>query len=262
MSYKTLRGALAVLAALGASAASASPSSTTSPPRVNVPEPADPPMLQSVVVPVPAAAPPPPAPPRSGKERAAVPTGNPGGWATADDYPPSALRDDMQGTTGFRLTVGIDGRVSACSITQSSGSPDLDAATCRLVTQRATFTPALDRKGKPAQGSYSNRIRWVLPEPAEPLQPFSRTESFILETNGKASNCLASIDGKPLELEDEKNPCGKGVIMAPYTGADGKPVRRLVSYTIRITITDPDTAPATGAPGEVPPVPPKKRSKP
>jgi len=61
------------------------------------------------------------------------------------------------------VTVGTDGRVVDCTITSSSGSPDLDAATCTNVTRRARFKPALEN-GQPVQATYSNRIRWVIPE--------------------------------------------------------------------------------------------------
>ena len=66
--------------------------------------------------------------------------------------------------TGFRLTVGTDGRVSECSVTSSSGSSTLDAATCKLITRRARFTPAKDADGNPVTDTYSNRIRWQIPE--------------------------------------------------------------------------------------------------
>jgi protein TonB len=79
------------------------------------------------------------------------------------DYPASAIRAEQQGTTGFRLTVGTDGRVTGCDVTSSSGSPALDQATCRIMRSRARFTPARDDHGNPTTDSVSSRIRWVLP---------------------------------------------------------------------------------------------------
>jgi protein TonB len=79
------------------------------------------------------------------------------------DYPASAQRNEEQGTTGFRLTVGPDGRVSNCAITSSSGSSALDQATCRIMRSRARFTPARDNMGNPTNDTVSHRIRWVLP---------------------------------------------------------------------------------------------------
>jgi len=120
-----------------------------------------PPMPPAVIVPPPA--PPAPPPPRF-TPKSAVPKGNPGSWATPDDYPPRALREEREGVTGFSVTVGTDGRVTGCSVTRSSGSPDLDDAACKLITRRARFTPATNGEGQPITGSYSNSVRWTIPK--------------------------------------------------------------------------------------------------
>lgn len=125
-----------------------------------------PPKIETVATPPPPApivlAPPPAAPPAA-PATPAQPRGNPGSWATTNDYPSRALREERSGTTGFRVTVGADGRVVDCQITSSSGHADLDQATCQNVTRRARFKPAT-QDGQPVQGTYSNRVRWVIPE--------------------------------------------------------------------------------------------------
>lgn len=119
-----------------------------------------PPTPQIVIAPpAPAPAPPPAAPPK-----AAVPRGNPASWATANDYPSRALREEREGTTGFRVSVTPDGRVGDCQVTSSSGHSDLDEATCANITRRARFTPAKDGSGNAVTGTYSSRIRWVIPK--------------------------------------------------------------------------------------------------
>lgn len=151
------------------------------PPKQNTPPPpivappvkvdlAPPPVIETVQTPPPPAPPPPvfvapaaPPPPRF-TPKGAQPKGNPANWATSNDYPSRALREEREGTTGFRVSVGTDGKVIDCSITSSSGSPDLDAATCDNVRRRARFTPATDGDGNPTNGSYTNRIRWVIPK--------------------------------------------------------------------------------------------------
>jgi TonB family protein len=147
-------------------------------------------------------APPPPAVRQKGKARHAVPLNNPGYWATTDDYPISALRNAESGTTGFRLTIAKDGRVSQCQITSSSGSAALDEATCRLVTLRAKFTPALNAKGKPVEDAYSNRIHWVIPkDTALPdFEPFTRDIEVDLDPQGRVEACriLASKGGSAM----------------------------------------------------------------
>ena len=40
------------------------------------------------------------------------------------------------------FTVGVNGRVARCTVTRSSGVPELDALTCRLVEQRFVYRPA------------------------------------------------------------------------------------------------------------------------
>jgi TonB family protein len=96
--------------------------------------------------------------------RATIPVTNPGSWVSTDDYPSSALREEREGTSGFSLAVGADGRVLSCSITASSGSADLDAATCANITKRARFYPATDKKGRPILASYANRVTWRIPQ--------------------------------------------------------------------------------------------------
>lgn len=125
---------------------------------VITPPPAPPPIVLAPPAPVPA-----PPPPPKGPTVTAQPKSNPASWATDADYPSRALRANEQGTTGFRVTIGPDGRVTDCQVTSSSGSQELDQTTCTLVTRRARFKPAM-MDGQPTSGSYSNRIRWVVPK--------------------------------------------------------------------------------------------------
>ena len=112
--------------------------------------------------PAPPAPPPPPPAPRvsqAAKARGSLP-----GLFSTDDYPQDAIRNEQQGTTAVRLTIDGNGRVSACSVTSSSGSSSLDNATCRIIRARARYTPAKDQNGQPISDSDTARIRWVLPE--------------------------------------------------------------------------------------------------
>jgi TonB family protein len=106
------------------------------------------------------------APPRESVERGQpmIPATNPGSWATNDDYPAAAMRDEREGTSEFLLTIAPDGLPQRCEITTSSGHTDLDATTCRLLMERARFRPGRDEKGIPAGGTYFNRIRWQIPD--------------------------------------------------------------------------------------------------
>ena len=99
------------------------------------------------------------------------------GLFSSDDYPNDALRRGDEGTVGVRLTIGTDGHASRCVVTASSHSPSLDAATCRILTERADFAPALDRRGKPTIDHYGQRITWQIPESSSSSAPSSSSAS-------------------------------------------------------------------------------------
>lgn len=92
------------------------------------------------------------------------PRGNPNDWLSADDYPSGAQREGAEGTTGFRLEVDGNGKVTGCQVTSSSGNAELDAQTCKLLPRRARFTPAKDAAGNGIPQVYSSRTRWVVPK--------------------------------------------------------------------------------------------------
>lgn len=103
-------------------------------------------------------------PPKARKVEPARARANLASYVSDEDYPTSAVRNEEQGTTRFRLGVSADGRVTECTVTRSSGSSALDSATCKLMKQRAKFTPARDSDGHLTSDSVTSAIRWVLPE--------------------------------------------------------------------------------------------------
>lgn len=143
------------------------------PPPINI-APAPPP-VQTVITPPPAppvvittaappAPPPPPAaPPGPSKARGVSPKGQ-AGWAARiqSNYPTKAAREEREGRVGVRVGIGPDGKVTSCSVTSSSGSPDLDAAACDGMTRYARYNPALDDAGNPIAGSTSTAIVYKL----------------------------------------------------------------------------------------------------
>lgn len=102
--------------------------------------------------------------PRLDQAAPARASGSLAGLVSVDDYPSAALLAEEQGTTGFELKIGVDGRVTECVVTSSSGSSALDAATCRIMSSRARFTPARDSSGNPVSDSVQSRITWRLGE--------------------------------------------------------------------------------------------------
>jgi periplasmic protein TonB len=152
------------------------------PPKENLPPPpvvSPPPIVQTqtVVVPTvttqatpppvfvptpepPRPAPPPPPPPPPAIASKAVPRG---GSGAIDDsaYPPSAIRNEEQGTTIATFTIGADGRISSCSAKGASTS--LDQETCRQI-QRWRYKPAMGSDGNPIAETRTQRVTWRLPK--------------------------------------------------------------------------------------------------
>jgi len=130
-----------------------------------------PPPIQTVITPPPPApvipiarpAPPPPSPPPPSRARGVSPDGL-ARWSARiqEQYPPRAVRDEIEGRVGVRVTVGANGRVEACSVSSSSGSSILDEAACAGMRNYARFNPALNDAGDPTTGSYSTTIVYQL----------------------------------------------------------------------------------------------------
>lgn len=78
------------------------------------------------------------------------------------DYPPGASREQIGGIVIARLTIGVEGQVTRCIVTDSSGNAELDGTTCRLIERRFRFEPARDRNGKPVVSDFGWRQAWWL----------------------------------------------------------------------------------------------------
>lgn len=104
----------------------------------------------------------PPAPPIRALSQPARAEANLATYVRNNDYPAQALGRGEEGTTGFRLTVDQSGRATDCVVTSSSGSASIDHVTCRIMIERARFTPAIDLDGAPTEDHVSARITWSL----------------------------------------------------------------------------------------------------
>jgi periplasmic protein TonB len=67
------------------------------------------------------------------------------------DYPRAAKRARLEGKVRVHFTVAPTGRATGCRIVRSSGHPELDTTTCRLIEHRFRFDPARDARGRPVQ---------------------------------------------------------------------------------------------------------------
>lgn len=84
--------------------------------------------------------------------------------SAAVDYPKKALKEGREGKTSVTLAIGVDGRAQDCVVTQSSGSDDLDAETCKMLVTRGRWKPSLDANGTPIESRYSTTMTWKIPQ--------------------------------------------------------------------------------------------------
>ena len=84
-----------------------------------------------------------------------------GNTISEDDYPDASRRAEEQGVTRVGYTIDPTGKVSACSVIQSSGSARLDDATCKIIIRRFRFNPAT-RDGQPVSENKTQPVRWQL----------------------------------------------------------------------------------------------------
>jgi protein TonB len=52
--------------------------------------------------------------------------------------------------------------VTGCEIARSSGFPDLDTTTCRLIVERFRFKPSRDPAGRPVPATIVQNHSWVI----------------------------------------------------------------------------------------------------
>jgi protein TonB len=60
------------------------------------------------------------------------------------------------GTVTVAYEIEVDGRVSGCIPVRSSGEPELDRETCRLIEQHFRFAPARDGNGRAVRSRYDD----------------------------------------------------------------------------------------------------------
>ena len=82
------------------------------------------------------------------------------GEITPRDYPRHLGNAGIGGRVGILFTVGVNGRVTRCSVTSSSGIPELDALTCRLILKRFRYRPSTDRYGRPVPDEVEGEQIW------------------------------------------------------------------------------------------------------
>ena len=174
----------------------------------------------------------------------ATPVGNPGIWVTSDDYPLEAMRQEIEGSTSFRLDINRDGIPTNCTTTSSSGSALLDDTACAKVMERARFNPAKDAGGRLVGDVYSTRVNWRLPDTdgvvSLPPLPMHVVTTFYIETDGSVSDCETLMNGKPAPVEGH---CAQQILGRRYPiqeDAAGNPIRQKMRTSLRYEKIDAD----------------------
>jgi protein TonB len=90
------------------------------------------------------------------------------GRLKSSDIPESAWESGVEGRVSVRYFVNVDGSVSDCRVTRSSGYALLDTTTCRLIEQRFRYRPSLDENGTPIRSIIVENHTWVNPLKDDP----------------------------------------------------------------------------------------------
>ena len=182
----------------------------------------------------------------SSKARPVQPVGNPAGWVTQDDYPAEALKNRLEGSSNFTITVDTQGSVESCSAVGPFES--LNVTTCDLIRERGRFTPARDALGRPIKAAWSRTVRWKIPEGTSGLnlqtpinilrqmkQGLTTVITMTIEKDGTISHCddKSEIDGKP---QKSIGPCAQmPKKIAPLIDANGSPTRERIELRTEMT---------------------------
>jgi len=188
---------------------------------------------------------------------AAAPQAEPSvaGILRGDDYPTWAADEGQQGSVGFELLVGPDGKVERCTVLVSTGHPELDSYTCDLLKKRASFAATVNAQGKPAYGVYRNVVSWSLDSPAAPMElapdlelqisraptgvslPLEFSVSYMSSPTGAVSGCRLAYKAKPapkvlLDIACRAFSSGPPEIVR---NVKGEPVDAWIVSTVRFT---------------------------
>lgn len=81
-------------------------------------------------------------------------------WFRSDDYPPTALSEDAQGSAIVLLRFSGEGKVEDCTLIRSTGHDSLDAVTCAVALRRGRARPARDSRDLPVPSVGLVTIVW------------------------------------------------------------------------------------------------------
>jgi periplasmic protein TonB len=106
----------------------------------------------------------------NGNGRGMTPPRQIGGRLYTSDYPVELQEAGVSGTVHVRYMVEVNGRVTNCTVTQSSGNALLDRTTCRLIEERFRYTPTKDPSGRPIRSNIVENHSWNIEDIIEEQQ--------------------------------------------------------------------------------------------
>lgn len=170
-------------------------------------------------------------------------------WVSDRDYPAEAIRREAQGVTHFRLVIDERGIVESCTVTESSNVPQLDAATCSIMSIRARFEPARDAAGHAVRDTIESRIRWVLPDERPPTLPFEPTRyvSSIHATAAGETRCSTNAGWDP-DNSVLSGDCG--LFSGSGAAAQMRAARSETTLTAIVSLVPQGTPPPSGGPAD------------
>jgi TonB family protein len=82
----------------------------------------------------------------------------------ASEYPAKAMAGGHNGLVQFRLDVDPEGKVSGCHVLARTNPDDFADLTCKSLTRRGKFKPALDAQGRPVPSFFVGKVSWMMPD--------------------------------------------------------------------------------------------------
>jgi TonB family protein len=138
-----------------------------------------------------------------------------------------------EGAVQFRLEVDAQGRVTACTVTRSSGDSQLDETTCAILRERARYEPARSAEGRAVAGTDMGRVTWRMSSAWRGV-PF-RAMRIVTRMRRTADGvqCTVAADGVPAPGET-RGECGYlvGSGAETWLRAEGAPRELLLVFAI------------------------------
>lgn len=173
------------------------------------------------------------------ENRKPVPITNPGNWVRSEDYPSWAIRAGLDGVMTFVLNIDANGVPDDCEITRSTGSPELDKIACSKLLERARFKPATDDRGDNIRGTWSNTVRWQIPDvPSDAPQPGVLEFKIIVEPDGMVSSCKL-VTRKGAASEASSKICDGFTRFNPIVDANGVAKRTEIVFRTSVDYREP-----------------------